>query len=113
MAEKLPNQPLTETSFEVHWTKAEDPVEEGTRPTKIPSGQTPIGPKVVDPDHTIFLGRMFERLAKTYPHRINLPASTVPTEYAPHVLQYQFWTAEERWPVVQLGPGVLTFNDCN
>lgn len=67
MADKLPNQPLTEAIFEVYWTKAEDPVDEGTRPTKIPSGQALIGPRVVDPDHTIFLGRIFEQLAKTSP----------------------------------------------
>lgn len=111
MAEKLPNEPLTEAIFEVYWTKADDPVEDGTLPAKIPSGQTQIAPRVVDPAHTIFLGRIFERLSKSYSHRVHLPASTLPTEYAPHILQYQFWTAEQRWPVVQVGPGVLTFND--
>lgn len=92
----LKNKPLIEAIFEFRWELVE-------KPKGI----------FIDPYYKIIIGQIFEKLSKDYPHYNPLPSSSMPDEIAPYVVQYQFRKAENDWPVIQLGPGVITLNETN
>lgn len=95
MRKVLKNKPLVEAIFELHWEL---------------QGKAPSGEKI-DPDHRRFLARMEEDVIKNYPKYRLLPAADIPERLVPYVVQHQFWTAENTWPVIQVGPGIVTLND--
>ena len=64
-----------------------------------------------DPNYRILLGRFFDRMHDSYPAHEPLPAASVPDEMAAYVVQHRFRARPDGWPVVQLGPGVLTVNE--
>lgn len=64
-----------------------------------------------DPHYKIFLGRLFDRLEKEYPSTEELPASTLPDELTPWVVHHRFRKTENGWPLVQVGPGIVTLNE--
>jgi len=65
----------------------------------------------IDPHYKLLIGRMFDRIGEDYPVHVQLPAASMPDEIVSHVVQHQFRKTEHGWPLVQLGPGVLTLND--
>jgi uncharacterized protein (TIGR04255 family) len=57
------------------------------------------------------LGRYYDRLRSEYPHIQDLPPSQVPEEMTNYIVRHQFRHVKDGWPLTQLGPGILTFND--
>lgn len=90
----LPNKPLVEAILEVRW-KLENSPQPGL---------------ASDPYYHLLPGRLQERLSDKYPAYQALPTTRVPDELVPYVAQHQFRATENGWPLVQLGPGVLTVN---
>jgi uncharacterized protein (TIGR04255 family) len=90
----LRNSPLVEVIFELRWVLKE----------KSSAGGN------YDPHYKILIGRMFDRLSCDYPEHKQLPSSSMPDELAAHIVQNQFRSKEDKWPLVQLGPGILTVN---
>jgi len=64
-----------------------------------------------DPHYKLLLGRLFDRLQSKYPEHEALPAASIPDELVGHVVQHRFRAAPNEWPLIQLGPGVLTLNE--
>ena len=91
---ELKNKPLIEAILEIRW-RLESP--------------TPGEEK--DPHYKILLGRLFDRLQSQYPEHEPLPTASVPDELVGHIVQHRFRVAPNRWPLVQVGPGVLTCNE--
>ena len=88
----LKNKPLVEAVFELQWelvTKDDSSFE-------------------VDPDYPLLIGRMYDRLSSEYPAYVRLDSANIPLG---HIAQHQFRKAADQWPLVQLGPGIITVND--
>ena len=66
---------------------------------------------LADPNYSLIVGKVHERIRKKYPEHIALPSSNVPSEMAPYVVQHQFRTTKDGWPLCQIGSGILTYND--
>jgi uncharacterized protein (TIGR04255 family) len=90
----LSNKPLVEAIFELRWALEE-------------SGP---GPKS-DPHYTLLIGRLYEQLGEKYPFHQQLPSAVIPGDIAAYLVQHQFRKGEDQWPVVQIGPGIITVND--
>jgi uncharacterized protein (TIGR04255 family) len=69
----------------------------------------------LNPQHNykILLGLIYDRVTKEYPHHEELPAASVPDELAGHIVQHRFRKSENNWPLIQIGPGLVTLNDTN
>ncbi len=93
MGKELKNKPLAEAIFEVKWKL------QGIPPA--PS---------IDPHYKLLLGRFFDRMQNEYPVHEPLPAANVPDELVGHLVQHRFRKALDSWPLVQIGPGILTVN---
>lgn len=90
---KLEKKPLVEAIFEFQWEL-----------------QSELGaPLPVDPAYELVVGLLRSRLKESFPTHVRL-ASGVGMAI-PHMVQHQLRAGEEKWPVVQLGPGVCTIND--
>jgi uncharacterized protein (TIGR04255 family) len=62
------------------------------------------------PSSQITLARMVDRLQDDYPKYERLPSALVPEGIQPNVARHRIRDKED-WPLVQIGPGVLTVND--
>jgi uncharacterized protein (TIGR04255 family) len=91
---ELKNKPLVEAIIEAQW--------ELTSP--YPGVQ-------VDPHYKLLLGRLYDRVASEYPEHEQLPTAAVPDELTGHMVQHRFRCGAKDWPLIQLGPGILTVND--
>ena len=90
---KLSKQPLIEVVFELHW---------GNKKT-FP----------VDLNYRLIIGALYEHIREDFPEfetlpTVNIPEGAVPPEAK--IIQYRFWKKNKKWPIVQLGPGILTVN---
>jgi uncharacterized protein (TIGR04255 family) len=95
MAEiKLRKAPLLEGILEIRW-KLE---------------QQPNGP-LVDPNYKILVGRLFDRIESKYPIHEALPTASMPDEMLAHLVQHRFRIEKDEWPLIQLGPGIVTLNN--
>lgn len=90
---ELKNKPLIEAILEIRWELKGKP----------PGPQT-------DPHYKLLLGRLFDRMLSEYQEHEQLPTANIPDEMAGHVVQHRFRVAASSWPLVQLGPGILTVN---
>ena len=90
----LKNKPLVEAIFELRWNLKE--VGEGIK---------------VDPHYKILVGSLYSKLKDEYPYHEPLPAASLPDDMAGYVVQHRFRKGENDWPLVQIGPGILTVND--
>ena len=86
----LPSKPLIEAIFEFRW---HIPRKEG------------------DPHYSLFVGRLYDRIQPQYPFHEPLPAAMIPVPVAENVVQHRFRTQKSRWPLIQVGPGIVTIND--
>ena len=93
-SQKLSKAPLVEAILEVRW-----------RLVERPPGVT------IDPKYKILVGRLYDRLETAYPFHEPLPTASMPDEMLGYVVQHRFRIAENKWPLVQIGPGVVTLND--
>lgn len=91
---KLKNAPLAEAIFEIRWSLLMNPT--GT---------------IIDPHYQLLVGRIYDRLKLQYPFHEPLQAASLPDDVAPYVVRHRFRTAEDEWPLVQIGPGIATLND--
>lgn len=91
---ELKHKPLVEAIVEVRWT-LESPAQGIER----------------DPHYKFLLGRLFDRVHKDYPEHEQLPTATIPDEFVGHAVQHRFRSAPAEWPLIQVGPGILTVND--
>ena len=92
----LSNKPLVEAIFELRWELQE--LEGGIR---------------TDPHYRILVGSIYDRVKDDYPFHEPLPTTAVPDELAGYVAQHRFRKAENEWPLIQIGPGIITLNDTN
>lgn len=91
----LRKKPLLEAVFELRWkSRIEDTL-----------------PSSVDPDYSFLVGLFQGAVKNDFPFPVRLPASQIPAELVNYVAQYQFRVADGAWPLVQLGPGLLTVNE--
>jgi uncharacterized protein (TIGR04255 family) len=92
-SKKLKQAPLKEAIFELFW--------------KLPLDATNFP---FDPEFDMALGKFQNQISDRYPvsKRLFPPGSNVRIYPKPG---YQFWRGELEWPVVQVGPGVLTVNE--
>lgn len=89
----LKNKPLIEAIFELRWGLKEQ------------------GPGIrIDPHYKILIGRMYERLRQEYPFHEQLPTASIPDEVAAYVVQHRFRKNRDEWPLIQIGPGIITLN---
>lgn len=90
----LKNKPLVEAIFEARWMLA-----------------SPVPNVEVDPTFKLLLGRYYDRITKDYPAYEQLPAALIPDEIiAGRLAQYRFRAKAGGWPLIQLGPGLITVN---
>jgi len=90
---KLSKQPLIEVIFEFHWGN---------------KNNFPF-----DPNYRLIVGALYEHIKDKFPDFETLPTINIPEGVLPpdsKIIQYRFWTKNKRWPVVQLGPQILTVN---
>ncbi len=86
---KLKNKPLVEAIFELRWD------------IEKPS----------DPYYKLIIGRFYDKIISEYPYYEQLPTASFPEDMMTRVVQHRFRKTENGWPIVQLGPGVITLND--
>ncbi len=91
----LKNKPLVEAIFELRWNLVE------------------VAPKFkTDPHYKLLIGSIYDQVKKEFSFHEPLPTSNMPDEIAAYVVQHRF--RKERvtgWPLIQIGPGIITFND--
>jgi len=90
----LSKKPLIEAILEIKWRLPDE------------SSAPPV-----DADYRLFVGRFFDRMREHYPSFETLPTAQVPEGMLQHVAQYRFRVQEGKWPLVQIGSGLLTLND--
>src|SRR3972149_2871311 len=89
----LKNKPLVEAILEMKWSLQGPPNMQ------------------VDPHYKILLGRLFDRLSSEYKTHQALSTASIPDEMAGYMVQHQFRIRENDWPLVQVGPGIITLNE--
>jgi len=90
----LKNKPLVEAIFELRWTLNGSKTE-----------------RKIDPNYKILIGRIYDKVKEEYPFYEQLPTSNIPDEMAEYVVQYRFRKDENKWPLIQIGPSIVTLND--
>lgn len=88
---KLAKAPLKEVIFELFWKMRTGP-----------------GGEPFDPGYNLAVGGFAQQIRDSFPIRKSILPEGV--SVYPHP-QYQFWKDEATWPVIQIGPGLLTVND--
>jgi len=97
----LKNKPLVEVIFELRWDLEE-----------IEDQQQNLGPEMgIEPNYQIILGRFYDRIHKEYQYYEKLPAAKMPEDISAYIVQHRFRKDKNSWPLVQLGPGIVTLND--
>lgn len=92
--EPLSHKPLVEAVFELRWELKK--VQRGIK---------------LDPNYKIAIGRLYDRIKEKYEFHETLSTAAIPDEIAAYVVQHRFRVGEGEWPLVQIGPGILTLND--
>ncbi|NCT74898.1 MAG: TIGR04255 family protein [Chitinophagaceae bacterium] len=91
---KLPNAPLQEVIFEIRWALKPD----------LRSGQ------ILDEGYELASGRLSTIVEKSFPYYRRVLPQDLPEQLLPYQVVHQYWTGENKWPVLQLGPGIFTIN---
>ena len=90
----LKNKPLVEAIFELRWEL-----------------QEPTPGMKIDPHYKMLVGRIYDRVNTEYSYHEQLPTATIPDEIAGYVVQHRFRKDKDKWPLIQIGPGIVTLND--
>ncbi|NQT18100.1 MAG: TIGR04255 family protein [Planctomycetes bacterium] len=90
----LKNKPLVEAILEVKWAL-----------------QVSADNVRIDPHYKLLVGSLYDRLCDEYPEHEPLPSATMPDEVMSQVVQHRFRSAQADWPLIQVGPGILTLNE--
>ena len=91
---KLPKAPLQEVIFEIRWA---------LQPGKE-SGQ------IIDEGFELAPGRLSTIVENQFPVYKRIIPQDIPEQLLHYRPVHQYWTAENKWPVLQLGPGIFTIN---
>jgi len=89
----LTHKPLVEAIFELRWG-----LQLSSRGLKV------------DPNSSILVGALYEKIKDIYPYYEKLPSADIPTELSQYIPQHRFRCSEGGWPLIQLGPGIITIN---
>lgn len=90
---ELKNKPLVEAIFEIQWALQKQ------------------APGILkDPHYKILVGRIYDKVNKDYPEHVQLPTANMPDEISGYVVQHQFRKGKGQWPLIQVGPGIITLN---
>ncbi len=65
----------------------------------------------VDPHYRILVGRAFDAFKKDYPVDEPQMAASAPESVVAGFVQYRWRKVKNGWPLVQLGPGLFTYNE--
>ena len=87
---ELKNKPLVEAILELRW--------------KLPVQGT-------DPHYSLLLGRFSEKIENKYPFHEALPNAQFPDAMMPYALQHRFRPEPNKWPLIQIGTGLMTVNE--
>jgi len=90
----LKNKPLVEAIFELRWEL-----------------QEPAPGVKIDPHYKIIVGRIYDKVSNEYTFHEQLPTASLPDEIVGHVAQHRFRKSKDQWPIIQIGPGIITVND--
>lgn len=90
----LRNKPLVEAIFELRWN-----LEEAAPGIRI------------DPHYKVLIGGIYEKVKEEYSFHEQLSTAVVPDEIAEYVVQHRFRKRKDEWPLIQMGPGIITLND--
>ncbi|MBL4702413.1 TIGR04255 family protein [bacterium AH-315-I18] len=91
---KLENKPLVEAIFEIRWKLK----------TK--------GQFQLDTHFQLLLARISNELLESdYSKYMELETAQIPSGIIGQVVQHQFQNDSDKWPLIQIGPGILTIND--
>ncbi|OGW12309.1 MAG: hypothetical protein A3G93_15450 [Nitrospinae bacterium RIFCSPLOWO2_12_FULL_45_22] len=90
----LKNKPLVEAIFELRW-----------EPQKQ---QADI---YIDPNYKLLIGKIHDKVSSEYPFLEQLPTATMPDQIAGYIVQYRFRKGQDKWPLIQIGPGIITLNE--
>ena len=93
--EDLKHKPLVECIFEMKWL----------------SGAAGGGKISIDPYNKLLVGCLYDRLKRTYPEHEQLQTASLPDQVVGQTVQHRFRAGQGKWPLVQIGPGILTVND--
>lgn len=94
MGKILSKKPLAEAILEFRWGRQTSP------------------DQLVDPNYQILFGRLYDYfMGDGYTYHEALPASEMPPIMTAHQVQQRFRVGKDKWPLVQIGQGVLTLND--
>ena len=93
-ARDLKNKPLVEAILEVKWGSVQR--------------ATGVG---IHPHYKLLLGRLYERAREDYREHEELPSAEIPDEISGHMVKHRFRRTKDGWPLIQVGPGILTVND--
>ncbi len=99
---KLNSRPLVEAWLDIRWQL--EPLTPQQQPT-IP--QQPQFMK--DPGFPFAVGNFFQSVKDQFGQTDPLPAAALPQDI-PYVVHHQFRPGKDKWPLLQLGPGVATVN---
>jgi len=88
------NPPIVEALVEIKWELKES---------------TPMGK--YDPNYQFLLGVFNAKIKSEYPYHEELPTSKIPDDVTGCMVKHRFRTGENDWPLVQIGPGVMTVNE--
>jgi len=102
----LKNKPLVEAIFELRWHLKSEETEKVE--DEFIKKRPPFG---IDPHYKLLAGRLYDKLVNEYSYHEQLPAANMPDEIAGYIVQHRFRKEENGWPLIQLGPGILTVND--
>jgi uncharacterized protein (TIGR04255 family) len=91
----LLHPPLLETIFEIRWEIEQD-AQNG---------------RMRDPSYPMMYGRLYERLKKDFPLVEDLPSVQAHPEAAPYVPRHRMRKDKTSYPLIQVGPGIITVND--
>lgn len=91
----LKNAPILEAIFEMRWELPQIPNTQVRR----------------DPAYPLLYGRMFDRFKKEYTVTEDLPSVQVHPDQSPYVVRHRMCKKKNEWPLVQIGPGIITVNE--
>jgi len=97
LSRNLNRKPLLEAIFELKWQLKKDSAQ-GIE---------------YDPSYRLALARFSEKVERHYAIHEALPQSQLPDDLSAYAPQHRFRTGKNAWPLVQIGPGVVTLNDTN
>lgn len=91
---EITHPPLLESIFELRW-EIENHAQSG---------------RMRDPSYPMMYGSLYERLRKDLPLLEDLPSSQAHPESTPYVPRHRMRREKDAYPLMQVGPGILTIN---